>query len=448
MLAAIVLRATEACKILVDGLSFGPHMDARPRPVRTVSPGWIGPLLATMLIQTNLALLNRVIPTLAPALMPAAALNASAVGFFDALSTAGAMAFLMGGNPLIRRCGAIRALQIGLLLGCLGIALLAASSAAALACASLLMGLAYGPSSPAGSDILLRYAPPAHQTLIFSIKQAAVPAGGILAGLLLPRLVESRGWYATVAILLVATVLTTAAVTPVRAAIDADRDHAQSLHLLEFLSRRNLAEPLGILWRAPMLLQHAGASACFSCAQGAVFAYYVTYLVHSCDFSLAAAGAIFAIFQASGMVGRILLGWLCDRLGSGVPILRATGFLSAATIAALALSSPHWPFIVYALTASVGGITISSWNGVNLAEVARAAPNRRVSETTAGVALVNYFGFVAGPLGVAGLVSVTGSYSVALLVMGCIAAVGSVLMLSPRALRRAAPQRRPSKRPV
>jgi MFS family permease len=411
-------------------------MDTGTGRVRTASPGWIVPLLATMLIQTNLALLNRVIPTLAPALMPAAALDTSAVGYFDALSTVGAMTFLMGGNPLIRRCGAIRALQIGLLLGCFGIALLALSTAAALACASLLMGLAYGPSSPAGSDILLRYAPRAHQTLIFSIKQAAVPAGGVLAGLLLPGLVEMAGWAATVCILLAMTLATALAVAPVRAAIDAQRDSAQSLHPMEFLSRRNLIRPISILWRVPLLLRHAGASACFSCAQGAVFAYYVTYLVNTCNFSLAAAGAIFAIFQASGVVGRILLGWLCDRLGSGVPILRATGLLSAATIVTLALSAPHWTFVVHAGIALVGGITISSWNGVNLAEVARAAPERQVSETTAGVAFVNYLGFVIGPLGVAGLVKVTESYNLALVVMGCVAAFGSLLMLMPKSNRR------------
>jgi MFS family permease len=403
---------------------------------RLSSPGWVAPLLATMLIQTNLALLNRVIPTLAPALMPAAGLDSSAVGYFDALNTIGAMAFLMGGNPLIRRCGPIRALQIGLLLGCFGIALLAASRATALVGASLLMGLAYGPSSPAGSDILLRYAPKAHQTLIFSIKQAAVPLGGILAGLILPWLVETGGWYLTVAVLLGATLATIAAVEPVRDAIDIERDGEQSLHPMAFLSRRNLILPLTILWRTPILQRYTAASACFSCAQGAIFAYYVTFLVQSCQFSLAAAGAIFAIFQASGTGGRILLGWLCDRLGSGLPILRATGFVSAATIAALALSSTQWPFSVYALTAAIGGLTISSWNGVNLAEVARAAPAGRVSETTAGVALVNYVGFVIGPMSVAGLVSLTNNYATAFLTVGIVAAIGSLVLIAPRSLAR------------
>jgi MFS family permease len=405
-------------------------MGAGIERIREASASWLGPLLATMLIQTILALLNRVIPTLAPVLLPAAALDSAAVGYFDGLNTLGAMVFLVGGTPLIRRCGPIRALQIGLLLGAIGVALLTALRPEALVGASLLMGLAYGPSSPAGSDILLRHAPKAHQTLIFSIKQAAVPLGGILAGLLLPQLLTVAGWYVTVAVLFLSTLATVAAVQTVRTTIDANRNTAESVHIQAFLSRHNLVRPLKLLWLNPHLLRYTAASACFSCAQGAVFAFYVTFLVKACDFDLAAAGAIFAVFQVSGIFGRILLGWLCDRLGSGLPILRATGAASAATIATIALATPLWPWFLVATLAAVGGITISSWNGVNLAEVARAAPREQVSETTAGVAFINYIGFVIGPMSVAGLLAAVNDYRIALLTVGLTAAVGSLILMA------------------
>lgn len=83
-------------------------------PSARVKPGsaWVFPLLATMLIQMILALLSRVIPTLAPALLPLTGLNASAVGYFDALNTGAAMAFLVGGHPLIRRSGPISDLAV------------------------------------------------------------------------------------------------------------------------------------------------------------------------------------------------------------------------------------------------------------------------------------------------------------------------------------------------
>src|SRR5215204_2541778 len=74
----------------------------------------------------------------------------------------------------------IRALQIGLGLGGVGVALLALPFFAAPILASFLIGLGYGPSTPAGSDVLQRYAPARHRNLIFSIKQAGVPVGGVL----------------------------------------------------------------------------------------------------------------------------------------------------------------------------------------------------------------------------------------------------------------------------
>jgi sugar phosphate permease len=220
-------------------------------------------------------------------------------------------------------------------------------------------------------------------------------------------------------------------VEPIRPAVDVHRDTAQSLRLKAFLSRDNIISPLKLLWLNPLLLRHTTASACFSCAQGAVFAYYVTFLVQACDFALAAAGAIFAVFQVSGIFGRVLLGWLCDRLGSGLPILRVTGAASAATIATIALASPVWPSFVVITLAAIGGMTVSSWNGVNLAEVARAAPCGQVSETTAGVALINYIGFVIGPISVASLVAATHSFGIALVTVGLVAALGSLILIMP-----------------
>src|SRR3546814_15451906 len=67
-------------------------------------------------------------------------------------------------------------------------------SIALLAC--FLMGLSNGTANPAGSDVLQRYSPPGTRNLIFSIKQAGVPLGGVIAGLAIPAMVISVGWRA------------------------------------------------------------------------------------------------------------------------------------------------------------------------------------------------------------------------------------------------------------
>ena len=120
---------------------------------------WIWPLLATVIIQATAAFLNRLIPTLAPAFSREFGWSPSVVGYLAGLGTFGSILFLLADNPLIRRTGPIRALQCGLALGGIGVVLLAWPTLAAGALASLLIGLGYGPSAPAGSDILQRYAP-------------------------------------------------------------------------------------------------------------------------------------------------------------------------------------------------------------------------------------------------------------------------------------------------
>ena len=68
-------------------------------------------------------------------------------------------------------------------------------------CSSLrrvVIGLGYGPITPASSQVLARTTPPARMALTFSIKQTGVPAGAALAGAVLPALALAVGWRARV----------------------------------------------------------------------------------------------------------------------------------------------------------------------------------------------------------------------------------------------------------
>jgi hypothetical protein len=111
--------------------------------------------------------------------------------------------------------------------------------------------------------------------------------------------------------------------------------------------------------------------------------------------------------------------------------LRMTGFASAATLSALALSTPDWSFSAHAGLAAIAGVAVASWNGVNLAEVARAAPGGQVSETTAGVAFVNYIGFIVGPVAFAALLHQGADYRLGFFVAASVAALGSLILLAP-----------------
>jgi MFS family permease len=374
---------------------------------------WIRALLATLVLQATAAFLTRVVPTIAPAMLPDLGWSDTAIGYLAAATTAGSIAFLLTGIPLIRRAGPIRALQIGMLVGAFGVAVLAFPLFVAPLVASFLLGVGYGPSTPAGSEVLQRYAPARHRNLIFSVKQAGVPVGGVFAGLTLPLIAEAEGWRATLVFSFGLAIVTAAAVQPLRAVLDSDRSRHHPLTFSSVFGIQNLSGPIRSLWSAPGLPRLAFVGACFAIGQGCWFAFLVTYLVTELGLSLTAAGLVFAAMQASGVFGRILLGWVSDRLGSGIITLRAVALTSAATSIALALTSAAWPLWATVLLAGIGGVTVSSWNGVQIAEVARLAPRQLIGETTAGSTILIFLGYIAGPSAFAALVTATGRFDVA-----------------------------------
>jgi MFS family permease len=398
-----------------------------PRTAAATPPGlaaWLGPVAATVVMQTTSAMLLRMLPAIAPALMGDFGFAAPTIGYLAAMSSIGSIVFLVFGAPLIRRAGPIRALQVGLALSAIGAALLAVPVVATAVIACALIGLGYGPSPSAGSDVLQRYAPPRHRNLIFSIKQAGVPLGGVLAGLVLPALVEGFGWRAALVFGVLVSIATVLAVQALREQVDVARDRAQLVGVTAFIALDNIMRPVRALRAAPALPPLLAAGICFSLGQGVWLTYLVTSLVTNFGMSLPAAGFVFAITQVTGVFGRVLLGWVSDRLGSAVLVLKTVAILGGATTVALALATPDWPFWAHCLLAGIAGVTVTSWNGLQLAEIARAAPRSLIAETTAGATVVVFMGYVVGPSAFALLAAATGRFDIGYMVVAGFSLLG------------------------
>ena len=395
-------------------------------------PAWVAPLAVTVLIQTTLSYLSRLIPTLAPVLTTASDLSADAVGYLYAAGTIGSMIFLACGNPLVARLGPIRALQGGLAVSIIGVLLMIWPNAATLYASSILAGVGYGPSAPAGSDVLLRHSPAHRRSLIFSLKQAGVPLGGVLAGLTLPALYDAAGLTIAMALVALLPFVTILLAQPVRDTVDAGRDRAQSTSITLLLSPANIVTPFRVMGSSPMLPRLTIAGACLACGQGALFAFLVTFLNQGIGLDLVLSGVIFAMTQLTGIPGRIGLGWLADRKGSGLPVLRLLSLTSAATIALYAFVTPAWSSLSLVLLSGLAGVTVSSWNGIQLAEVAREAPKGRVGETTSGATLVIFLGYVLGPALFGLLLAWTGEYRPAFLVTAALSLAAALTLWPPR----------------
>jgi MFS family permease len=379
-------------------------------------PTWIVAIAVVVVLQTVSAGLGRLVPVAAPAFTAEFGWDKSWVGYLSAASIVGALFVLTAGIGLMHRLGGVRALQLSLLVGASSLLLYLVPSIALALLASACVGLGSGTANPAGSEVLQRFTPRAHRNLVFSIKQAGVPLGGVLGGLLLPPLIETMGWRlaaVVVAAVCIAVILLT---WPFQHRIDLPPEQRVQRRLISF-RLTDILVPLRSLSHGDRLWRASWVGALLAIAQAGWVTFMVTYLVAIVGQPLRTAGLIFAIMQASSMFGRICLGWIADRAsGSSTLMIAAAG--SAVTTILLGLSTSAWPLWGFVLLAAVAGIAVSGWNGVQIAEVARRSPPELIGETAAGSVILIFTTNMLTPIAFAAFVAVTGRYDLAFLISG------------------------------
>ena len=301
---------------------------------------WIVAIAVILVLQTTSAYLSRLIPIASPALMAEFGWHESWIGYLSAANIIGALFVLFGCVGLIQRLGSVFALQLSLVLGAASLILFHVPSLAVALLASALIGISNGTANPAGADVLQRYTPDTRRNFVFSIKQAGVPLGGVVAGLTIPPLIETFGWRSALVIAAAGTLAATALMLPFRARIDGPRERVARSRM----SLADLAVPLRSLTAAPGLLRVSIAGAVFSVAQSCWFTFAVTYLVIAHGLSLGVAGLVFAVMQAFGVAGRILMGWIADNVSS-TATLACVAVASAAVTILFGLYRPDWPAV-------------------------------------------------------------------------------------------------------
>ena len=137
---------------------------------------WL-PLLATLFIQAMVAMALLTLPVMAPVAAKDLDVSPAMVGFYVSITYAGAMFASLTSGTTVSRFGPIRVSQLGLFICAVGLCLCASAWLPMIALGALLIGLGYGPITPASSQILARTTPPEQMGLVFSIKQTGVPVG-------------------------------------------------------------------------------------------------------------------------------------------------------------------------------------------------------------------------------------------------------------------------------
>ncbi|MBP7458949.1 MAG: MFS transporter, partial [Ottowia sp.] len=392
-------------------------------PAATTPPSAWWSLTVTTAIQAMVSMALLTLPAMAPAVARALAVPSTLVGAYVALCYFAAMLSSLVGGTLVRRLGAIRVSQLGLGLCAVGLALCALPWLPAVALGALCIGAGYGPITPASSHLLALTTPAHRMSLVFSIKQTGVPAGGMLAGALVPGLSLWLGWQGTLLAVAGVCALCAALAQPLRAALDADRQPAQPLAL------QALFKPIGMVLGQPSLRALAACSFLFSAVQVSTTAYMVTYLNESLGMTLLAAGAALSVSQLAGVVGRIAWGAVADRgLGPRNTLMLLATLMMAGSVLT-ALLQPQWPtLLIWAIVALLGASAIG-WNGVYLATVARQAPPGQAGVATGGTLLFTFMGVVCGSPAFGALAGASGSYRIAFAALALPAALALGLLV-------------------
>lgn len=365
------------------------------------------------------------IPALAPAVAASLGVPTALVGYQVSILYFTAMLGSLAAGAVIAVHGPCRTGQIAMLLAAAGSLLASVTHLATVILGSLLIGSAYGLINPAASELLIRHSPPARRNLIFSIKQTGVPAGGMAAGLIGPPLTLALSWNAVLWTVAAAALLVAAASQAGRGALDGPRGERGG-------GRSPSGTALGTVLRSPDLRWLALSSFCFSFVQLCAVAFLVALLVDDLGLDLVVAGAVLAAVQLSGAAGRILWGYVADRLRDGLGVLVGLAGLMAAAFAIVLLFGASAPLPVTIAALLVIGLSAVGWNGVYLSEVARLSPAGQVGATTGAAMFFTFTGVVFGPALFALLHGALGTYIRSYGLLVALSAAGMIMVAAVR----------------
>lgn len=377
-----------------------------------------------MAVQLLASLALSAAAVLAPAVAPTLGLAPQGVGVFVATAYLLAMMTGLGSGGWVPRWGGTRVSMGALVLIGGGLAAATQGVAWALLAAAVLIGAGYGCTNPSAAALLAVHAPKSAPGLFFSLKQAAVPIGVTLAGLLLPLGLHGIGWRPTLWLAGAACALVALLFVPLVRRLEPPPSQAAAA-----AGPGWIASLLHVL-RVPALRRVSLMSLAYAMTQQGFLTFIVSLLHLELGLSLALAAGLLSVSQVGSTLMRIALGHVADRWVQPRLLLAALGFLMSLFCLLLGLLPKDTSLPLVVLVVVACGTTAAGWNGVFFAELVRVVPRREDMAAAAGAAqFFTFGGGMLGPFLFAQCVHLTGSYSVGYLGLAVAGLAAGVLML-------------------
>ncbi|COE25404.1 D-glucarate permease [Streptococcus pneumoniae] len=258
----------------------------------------------------------------------------------------------------------------------------------------LLIGMFYSVSQPGGSKVILKWFPKENRGLAMGIRQAGIPIGGALAGVLIPFLtVQYNMTYAINSIAcigIIGGVLFFVFYKEPYVQEEAREGHIKISFWMELkvvICKKELY-PIYI------------TGICMISLQMVLVGHFMKFLAGEQSITSIVAGTVFSVMFFSGMIGRVALAAISDVFYKGnrriplfIAVCASIGFFFFLVMSIHTITSG----VLYSVSALLGFFSIG-WFSLFIAEVAESASEESVGITVSLALTFNQIAIIVAPV--------------------------------------------------
>ncbi|MGE6537831.1 MFS transporter [Bacillus luti] len=252
----------------------------------------------------------------------------------------------------------------------------------------LLVGTFYSVSQPGGSKVILKWFPKENRGLAMGIRQAGIPIGGALAGVLIPFLtIQYNVTYAINSIACICII------GGLLFFVFYKEPYVQEGARKEYIKISFWMQLKVVICKKELYPIYI-TGICMISLQMVLVGHFMKFLVREQSMTSIVAGTIFSVMFFSGMIGRVILAAISDVFYKGnrrIPLF-ITVCASIGLILLLVMSG-----VLYGVSALLGFFSIG-WFSLFIAEVAESASEESVGMTVSFALTLNQIAIIVAPV--------------------------------------------------